>query len=126
MGDGETQEGQIWEAAMSAGHYHLDNLCGIIDYNKLQIDGRVQDVMNIAPVVDKWRAFGWNAVEIDGHDFRQILAAFDQAEKHPGQPTVIVANTVKGKGVSFMEDKEEWHGKSLNKELAAQALKELA
>ncbi len=126
MGDGETQEGQIWEAAMSAGHYKLDNLCGIIDSNKLQIDGRVQQIMNIAPVADKWRAFGWNTLEIDGHDFKQILSSYDQAEKTTGQPTMIIANTVKGKGVSFMEDREEWHGKAPSKDLAEKALKELS
>jgi len=126
MGDGETQEGQIWEAAMSAGHYHLENLCGIIDYNHLQIDGRVEAVMNIAPVADKWRAFGWHVIEIDGHDFKQILSSYDQAAANQDKPTMIVAHTIKGKGVSFMEDKEEWHGKAPSKELAAKALQELS
>lgn len=126
LGDGETQEGQIWEAAMSAGHYHLDNLCAILDNNGLQIDGRVEDVMNISPIVDKWRAFNWHTIEIDGHDFAQILAAYEQAEKGKGKPTLIIAHTIKGKGVSFMENKEEWHGKAPSKELTEKALKELA
>lgn len=126
MGDGEIQEGQIWEAAMSAAHYHLDNLCGIVDWNGLQIDGRVQDVMNIQPVADKWRAFGWHTLEINGHDFNQILAAYTEAENTSGKPTAIIAKTIKGKGVSFMEDKEEWHGKAPNKELTEKALKELS
>jgi len=110
MGDGEQQEGSIWEAAMSASNFKLDNLCALIDKNRLQIDGWVEDVMNIDPLADKYRAFGWHVIEIDGHDMDQILDAFDEARSTPGKPTVIIANTVKGKGVSFMEDQVGWHG----------------
>lgn len=126
MGDGEIQEGQIWEAAMAGAHYRLDNLCGIVDNNGLQIDGRCEEVMNINPVADKWRAFGWHTIEINGHDFTRILEAYREAEATKGRPTLIVAKTVKGKGVSFMENKEEWHGKAPNKELTEKALKELS
>lgn len=125
MGDGEQQEGSIWEAAMSAGHFKLDNLCGIVDFNGLQIDGNVKNVMNIEPIADKYSAFGWNVVEIDGHDFNQVLAAYETAKNTKGKPTVIIARTVKGKGVSFMENNAEWHGKVPNKEQLAAALKEL-
>ncbi|MDD5131722.1 MAG: transketolase [bacterium] len=125
VGDGELQEGQIWEAAMSAGHYRLDNLCCIVDNNDLQIDGRIKEVMNVYPIADKFKAFGWQAMEIEGHDFKQILAAYDRASKTKEKPTVIIARTIKGKGISFMEDQEEWHGKAPNKELTAKALKEL-
>ena len=104
MGDGEQQEGNIWEAAMAAGHYKLDNLCGIVDKNRLQIDGWVREVMNIDPLVQKYAAFGWNVLEIDGHDLAQILDAFERAAATKGQPTVVVAHTTKGKGVSFMEN----------------------
>ncbi len=124
-GDGELQEGQIWEAAMSAGHYHLDNLCCIVDNNDLQIDGRVKDVMNIYPIADKFKAFGWYTIEIEGHDLKQILEAYAEAARTKEKPTVIIARTVKGKGVSFMEDQVSWHGKAPNKELTAKALKEL-
>jgi transketolase len=125
MGDGEQQEGSIWEAAMSAGHFKLDNLCGIVDCNKLQIDGAVSDVMNIEPIAEKYRAFGWNTVEIDGHDFKQVLAAYETAENTKGKPTAIIARTVKGKGVSFMENNADWHGKVPNKEQTEKALAEL-
>ena len=125
MGDGEQQEGSIWEAAMSASHFGLDNLCGIVDSNGLQIDGNVKDVMNIERLSEKYRAFGWNAVEIDGHDFKEIIGAYGAARGTKGKPTVIIARTVKGKGVSFMENNAEWHGKAPNKEQTAQALKEL-
>lgn len=125
MGDGEIQEGQIWEAAMSAGHYKLDNLCGILDYNGLQIDGRVEDVMTINPCKDKWLAFNWNVIEVDGHDVVKIEEAFMQAEKYKGKPTLILAHTVKGKGVSFMENVAAWHGTAPNKEQLATALAEL-
>ncbi len=110
MGDGEQQEGSIWESAMSAGHFGLDNLCGIIDVNRLQIDGLVSEVMEVEPLADKYRAFGWHVVSIDGHDMDAILAAFDEARATRGKPTVILANTTKGKGVSFMEDVAGWHG----------------
>jgi transketolase len=110
MGDGEQQEGSIWEAAMSAGHFKLDNLCAIVDRNRLQIDGWVKDVMNIEPLGEKYAAFGWHVIEIDGHDMQQILDALDEARNTKGKPTVIIADTVKGKGVSFMEDQAGWHG----------------
>jgi len=125
MGDGEQQEGQIWEAAMFAAHYRLDNLCGIIDYNRKQIDGDVEDVMGIAPLADKWRAFRWHVLEIDGHDVKQILAAFDEARRAKGKPTVILAHTVMGKGVSFMEDDFHWHGMPPNPEQAERAMRDL-
>lgn len=110
MGDGEQQEGNIWEAVMTAGHYQLDNLCGIVDKNSLQIDGWVKDVMNIDPLADKYRAFNWHVLEIDGHDLGQILDAFAEARAVKGKPTMIIASTVKGKGVSFMENEAGWHG----------------
>ncbi len=125
MGDGEQQEGNIWEAAMAAGHYKLDNLCGIVDKNQLQIDGWVREVMNVDPLADKYKAFGWNVVEIDGHDFAQILGAFETAAATQGQPTVILAHTVKGKGVSFMENQAGWHGVAPNKEQFEKAMPEL-
>ena len=125
MGDGEQEEGEIWEAAMSAAHFKLDNLCGIVDHNHLQIDGNVEDVMNIEPIADKWRAFGWNVIGIDGHDYAQILDAFEKAQECKGKPTVIIAETVKGKGVSFMENQAGWHGAAPNDEQLKQALKEL-
>jgi len=125
MGDGEQQEGSIWEAAMAAGHFKLDNLCGIVDANGLQIDGKVSDVMGVAPLAEKYRSFGWNAVEIDGHNFEEVLGAYKTARATKDRPTAIIARTVKGKGVSFMENKAEWHGKAPTKEQCEQALKEL-
>ncbi len=125
LGDGETQEGQVWEAAMAAAHYKLDNLTGFLDYNGLQIDGPVEKVMSIAPVSEKWRAFGWHVLEIDGHDFGQILGAVDEAKKTAGRPTMIVARTTKGRGVSFMEGKYEWHGKAPSQAELETALEEL-
>ena len=110
LGDGELQEGQVWEAAMAAAHYKIDNLCALVDANALQIDGEVAKVMNVAPIAAKFRAFGWHALEIDGHDMAAILAALDHAETVKGAPTVIVAKTVKGKGVSFFENKAAYHG----------------
>ncbi|GAB7028453.1 transketolase [Geotalea toluenoxydans] len=110
LGDGELQEGQVWEAAMAAAHYKLDNLCAMVDANNLQIDGEVSRVMNVAPITDKFRAFGWHVLDIDGHDMGAIMAALDTAETVKGQPTVIVARTVKGKGVSFFENKASYHG----------------
>ncbi|MDQ7780151.1 MAG: transketolase [Planctomycetota bacterium] len=126
IGDGECQEGQIWEAAMSAAHYKLDNLFAIIDHNNLQIDGPVSEVMAIEPISDKWRAFGWHVLNVDGHDMKAILGAYDEAEKVKGKPTVIIAKTTKGKGVSFMENGVEWHGVAPNAKQAEQALRELA
>lgn len=125
MGDGEQQEGQIWEAAMFAAHYKLDNLCAVIDYNRKQIDGDVEDVMGIAPLADKWRAFRWNVIEADGHDIPSILDAFAQARLAKGRPSVILAHTVMGKGVSYMEDDYRWHGVPPTKEQADLALREL-
>ncbi len=126
IGDGESDEGQIWEAAMAAAHYRLDNLVAVLDYNGLQIDGPNKQVMSIEPVADKWRSFGWHVVEVDGHDFRQLLDAFAQAESKKGQPTMIVARTVKGKGVSFMENVVDFHGKAPTVEQVESALRELS
>ncbi len=125
LGDGEIQEGLVWEAAMSAAHYGLDNLVAIVDHNGLQIDGRNEDVMTVAPIADKFKAFGWNVICIDGHDHKQILAALADARACSGRPTAIIAETVKGKGVSFMENQVGWHGKAPNDEETAQALEEL-
>lgn len=125
IGDGEMQEGIIWEAAMSAAHYKLDNMVGILDYNGLQIDGKNEDVMTVAPVDEKFAAFGWNVIKIDGHNFEEILDAFDQARACKGKPTMIIANTVKGKGVSFMENQAGWHGKAPDAEQVKQAVEEL-
>lgn len=125
LGDGEIQEGLVWEAAMSAAHYGLDNLVGILDWNGLQIDGKNEDVMTVTPVDEKFRAFGWNVIVIDGHDFDQIFNAFDQARAYKGKPTMIIAKTIKGKGVSFMENEAGWHGKAPNAEQIEQAVKEL-
>lgn len=125
LGDGETQEGQVWEAAMSAPKWKLGNLTAFIDYNKGQIDGFVKDVMDIEPVVDKWRAFNWNVLEADGHDPQAILDAVDQAVAVDDRPTMIVAHTVKGKGVSFMEFNMDWHGKAPKEDEARKALAEL-
>jgi transketolase len=125
LGDGEIQEGQVWEAAMSASHYKLDNLCAILDYNGFQIDGRTADVMNIEPLTNKWEAFGWNVISIDGHDINQITSAYNKAEKTKEKPTIIIAKTVKGKGVSFMEHTSDWHGKTPNKDESEKAMKEI-
>jgi transketolase len=125
MGDGEIQEGQIWEAAMAAAHYHLDNICGIVDNNGLQIDGRVEDVMDVGSIVDKWGAFGWEVFPVDGHSLNEIIDALDQAEAAKGRPSVIVANTLKGKGCSFCEGKVEYHGVAPSCEELECALDEL-
>ncbi|HNT30751.1 MAG TPA: transketolase, partial [bacterium] len=125
MGDGELQEGQIWEAAMAAGHYQLDHLIGIVDKNDLQIDGRVCDVLNIEPLVDKWESFGWRVIELDGHDMQAIVDGFEEAKQLTGKPTVIIAKTIKGKGVDFIEDKAGWHGRSPTREELDQALPQL-
>ena len=125
VGDGESQEGQIWEAAMLAAHYHLDNLVLIIDWNGLQIDGKITDVMNPTPHDEKLRAFGWNVISIDAHDFAQMETAFNAAREHKGQPTAIIAKSTKGKGVSFMEDQAGWHGKAPNAEQYETARAEL-
>ncbi len=125
VGDGESQEGQVWEAAMFAAHYKLDNLCMIIDWNGLQIDGRITDVMNPTPHDKKLEAFGWNVISIDGHDFEQIAAAFEAAKACKGKPTAIIATTIKGKGVSYMEDQASWHGAAPNAEQYEQAVAEI-
>ncbi|MFH0871080.1 MAG: transketolase [bacterium] len=125
LGDGEIQEGQNWEAAMAASHYKLDNLCAILDFNKLQIDGRVLEVMSIAPVADKWRSFGWEVMEVDGHDFSQLLPALDRCQGVKGRPSLIIAHTIKGKGVSFMENQVKYHGIAPTPEELQRALKEL-
>ena len=125
LGDGEVQEGIVWEAAMSASHYKLDNLVAFLDYNGLQIDGKTEDVMNIGPIVDKFKAFGWNVIEIDGHDFDQIFAALYMAKETVGKPTIIIAKTIKGKGVSFMENEAMWHGLALSDSDLERALLDL-
>ncbi len=125
LGDGEIQEGQVWEAAMAAVHYRLDNLCAIIDYNRLQIDGRVEEVMNIEPIADKWTSFGWEVFLVDGHDFEKIITAFDKAEKVKEKPSLLIARTIKGKGVSFFEDKVEYHGVAPTNDELERALEEL-
>ena len=125
MGDGEIEEGQIWEAAMSAAKYKLDNLCGIVDVNGLQIDGRTADVMPSEPLDAKFAAFGWNVIKADGHDFDSLRAALAAAKAEKGRPSVILAKTVKGKGVSFMENDAGWHGKAPNAEQYEQAMAEL-
>jgi transketolase len=130
LGDGEIQEGQVWEAAMSApklGQFDhaLDNLVVVLDYNQIQLDNFVKKVLDIEPVVTKWQAFGWPVVEIDGHDVRQIAKALDQAEDTKGKPTFVVAHTVKGKGVSFMENDPEWHGKAPKPAEAITAIREV-
>jgi len=126
LSDGECQEGQTWEAALAAAHFKLDHLTAIVDYNGLQLSGRTRDIMNLDPFSQKWEAFGWHAIDIDGHDFDQILSACQAALEMAGKSTVIIARTVKGKGVSFMENNVEFHGKAPTAEEAAKALKELA
>ena len=126
MGDGEQQEGNVWEAAMAAGHYKLDNLCAVIDKNDLQIDGWVREVMNVDSLAAKYSAFGWNVVTIDGHNMEQIVGAFERTAAHRGQPTLVLAHTVKGKGVSFMENNAAWHGVAPNREQFDTAIAELA
>ena len=125
MGDGEIQEGQIWEAAMAASHYGLDHVIGFVDHNGLQIDGTNDEVMTVNPITDKFAAFGWNVLSIDGHDLDAISAAVDEAKASKGKPTVIVCETVKGKGVSFMENQVGWHGVAPNAEQTAAAVAEL-
>ena len=125
LGDGEIEEGQVWEAMMLAAHYNLDNLCVIVDNNNLQIDGTVEEVNSPYPIGEKFAAFGWNVIEIDAHDFEQIEAAFEKASTANGKPTVIVAKSVKGKGVSFMENQVSWHGSAPNAEQYAAAMAEL-
>ena len=125
LGDGEIQEGQVWEAAMAAAHYKLDNLVAFVDHNGLQIDGATADVMNPNPVADKFEAFGWNVIVVDGHDVEAIKNAVDQAKTVKGKPTMVVCETVKGKGVSFMENNCDWHGTAPKQEQRDQAIAEL-
>ena len=125
LGDGELQEGQVWEAAMAAAHYHLDQLLAFVDHNGLQIDGKVVDVMNPTPIDEKFKAFGWHVQVVDGHDFEALIEACEKAKAVKGQPSVIIAKTIKGKGVSFMENQAKWHGTAPNEEQLAQALAEL-
>jgi transketolase len=125
LGDGEVQEGIIWEAAMAAAHYKLDHLTAILDYNGLQIDGTNDEVMRIHPIADKWKSFGWHVLSIDGHNMEQIIEALDVADNIKDQPTIIIAKTVKGKGVSFMENQVGWHGNAPKTEEVKQALMEL-
>ena len=125
IGDGEIQEGQIWEAAMTAAHYKLDNLVAIVDNNNLQIDGTISEVMSPYPIDEKFKAFGFHVINIDGHNFEEIKNAFSEAKTIKGKPTAIIAKTVKGKGVSFMENLAKWHGSAPNREQAEQAIQEL-
>ena len=125
MGDGEQQEGQIWEAAMSASHYQLDNLIGIVDRNGLQIDGFTKDVMDYEPLEKKWKSFGWRVFTVDGHDIKALLNMFEKARKVKNKPTVIIADTTKGKGVTFMENVAVWHGQAPNDEETKKALNDL-
>ncbi len=126
LGDGEIQEGQVWEGAMFASFHKVDNLVCIVDYNKIQLDGFVNDIMPLEPLAGKWQSFGWHVISIDGHDIPAIQQAFAEAASVKGKPTVILANTVKGKGVSFMENNPKWHGSAPSKEECELALKELA
>lgn len=126
LGDGEIQEGQVWEAIMSAPMFKLSQLCVILDYNKGQIDGSIEEVMGIEPLEDKLKAFNWHVITIDGHNFKEILAAYDEAETNKDKPTFIIANTIKGRGVSFMEGRIDWHGSAPNKDQARQAIEELS
>jgi transketolase len=125
LGDGEIQEGNIWEAAMACAHYRCDNLCAIMDYNGFQIDGKVREIMNLEPLVAKWQAFGWHTIEIDGHKMSAILSAYEEAKTVKGKPVIIIGHTIKGKGVSFMENVVDFHGRAPTKEEAQRALKEL-
>jgi transketolase len=126
LGDGESQEGQIWEAAMFGAYHKVDNCVAIVDYNKIQLDGFVKDIMELEPLAAKWRAFGWHTIELDGHDLGALDAAFTEARSTKGRPTVLVAHTVKGKGVSFMENNPKFHGVAPTPDEVAQALAELA
>ena len=125
LGDGELNEGLVWEAAMSAAHYKLDNLCAILDYNGLQIDGKNEDVMGVAPVDAKFESFGWHVIHVDGHDFEAISKAYEEAANTKGKPSILIAKTIKGKGVSFMENEASWHGTAPNAEQTEQAIAEL-
>lgn len=126
IGDGESNEGSIWEAAMSASHYKLSQLIGFLDRNRMMIDGLTEEVMSLEPVADKWKAFGWNTVVVNGHDFNELADAIEAAQAHTGSPSMIVCNTVKGKGVKFMEDDPAWHYGGLSSELVQKAKASLA
>lgn len=125
LGDGECEEGQVWAATMAASHYKLDNLCAILDYNHLQIDGNIADVISPEPFASNFEAFGWNVLDVNGHDFDELRNAFEQAKQVKDKPTIIIAHTIKGKGVSFMENNYAWHGAAPNDEQYEQAMKEL-
>lgn len=125
MGDGECDEGQVWEAAMAAAHFKVDNLTAIVDNNGIQLDGWNRDIMNIEPLAEKWAAFGWHVIETDGHDIKNLLESFRKAREIKGKPTVLIAHTIKGKGVSFMENNPDFHGKAPNPDQVKMALKEL-
>lgn len=125
MGDGELQEGQVWEAAMTSAHYGLDNICAIVDYNNLEIDGYVEEVMGIHPLDEKWKSFNWHVHECDGNDINSVMKALDHAEQMKRKPSVIIAHTTKGRGVSFMENVDLWHGKVPDKDQLDQAINQL-
>lgn len=125
MGDGETNEGQVWEAAMTASHYKLDKICAIVDFNGLQIDGFCCDIKNMKPYAKKWENFGWHTIEVNGHDFDELMDAFDAAQTIKGKPQIIIAHTVKGKGISFIENQVKWHGIAPKKDELKRALNEL-
>lgn len=125
LGDGECQEGNVWESALTSAHQKLDNLCAIIDYNKIQIEGFTNEIKNLEPLAEKFRAFGWHVIEVDGHDPQKLLVAFAEAAQTKGKPTAIVAHTVKGKGVSFCENKNEYHGRALTEDEMRRAMVEL-
>ncbi len=125
LGDGEIEEGQVWEAAMTASHYKLDNLCAIVDYNNLQIDGKITEVMNSNPIDKKFESFGFKVFNVDGHDIKALIDVFEEAKSVKEKPVAIIAKTIKGKGISFMENKAEWHGKAPNEEQYNEAMKEL-
>jgi transketolase len=125
MGDGEIQEGNVWEAAMASAHYKCDNLCAILDYNGFQIDGKVSEVMALEPLKDKWKSFGWHVVEVDGHSIEQLLRAFQESQNTKAKPTIIIAKTIKGKGVSFMENIVDFHGRTPDEAETKQAFKDL-
>ena len=125
LGDGEIQEGQVWEAAMSGAFHKMDNVVAIVDYNRIQLDGFVKDIMELEPLADKWRAFGFHTIEIDGHDLVAVRKAFEEAEATKGKPTCVIAHTIKGKGVSFMENNPKFHGTAPTAEEVKLALQEL-
>lgn len=125
LGDGELQEGQCWEAVMTAAQHQLDNLCAIVDYNHVQLDGTTDEIKDLGNLCNKWKEFGWNVIELDGHDMEQVCSAYEKAAEVKGKPTVLIANTIKGKGVSFMENDCNWHGNAPSKEQLEKALEEI-